>query len=377
MIKGVKTKNLVQEIFSQPTAPFREGWVLQKIIQILENAKVPFFEDDFGNIIAGCKNAAQAKKAKMAFMAHTDHPGFHVNSQKGRSVEAVWFGGAPFKTMKGAKVRIHNPMAPGQSTTGRISFVSQVISRHEGIQIRIRLDKNAEVNNACFGAFDFPGVKFKGDRVITRAADDLAGVVIALGTVIDTKHRGRAIAVLTRAEEVGFIGCLAILEKKILNPKTAIVSLEASKTLDGAFIGEGPVLRLGDRTTLFHTDLSNQMWGIAQAMAKEKGSKFVFQRRIMDGGSCEATALGIYGFVTSGMSVPLGNYHNQGPHGPGPEMVSLKDIERARAFCTRLVEQYGSSGQWTRKYQSALEKELKHLKPKLRRPTLDIFERVP
>ncbi|MGE3974536.1 MAG: hypothetical protein AB7F59_08430 [Bdellovibrionales bacterium] len=372
----MKTQQLIQEIFSQPTAPFREGWVLQKITHILDQSKVPYFEDDFGNIIAGVSNVAQARKAKVAFMAHTDHPGFHVVSQKGLQVDALWLGGAPFNTMKGSQVRIYNPTAPGQTITGKVTYISPVRTHHEGIPIKIRLYKKTELHSACFGAFDFPGVKFKGDQIITRAADDLAGVVIALGAIIDAKKMklmGKSIAVLTRAEEVGFIGCLALMKKKLLSSNTAIVSLEASKTLDGALIGEGPVLRLGDRTTLFHTDFSNQMWQVALALAK-KTSSFRFQRRIMDGGSCEATALGLYGYITSGMSVPLGNYHNQGPKGPGPEMISLRDVERARLFCTELVKHYKGPKQWSKKFQALIEKDLKYLKPKLHKPGLAIFD---
>lgn len=372
----MNTKKLIQEIFSQPTAPFREGWVLQKIKLILVEHKIPYFEDDFGNIVCGAKNKEQAKKAKIAFLAHTDHPGFHVTKQNGLNVEALWLGGAPFKTMKGSKVKIYDPTRPEFSTSAKITWISKTLSHHEGIPMKLRLTKPASLNTLCFGAFDFPGVRFNGDRIITRAADDLAGVVIGISAIMDLKKKGRAIAVFTRAEEVGFIGCLALLKQNILSQNMAMISLEASRTLDGALIGHGPVLRLGDRTTLFHTDLSNQMWQVALSLKAKMKNKFHFQRRIMDGGSCEATALGVYGFVTSGLSVPLGNYHNQGPKGPGPEMVSLRDIENARVFCTTLANDYSGSTLWTKKFKIRLEKELKILKPGLSKPKLQVFEKT-
>lgn len=34
------------------------------------------------------------------------------------------------------------------------------------------------------------------------------------------------------------------------------------------------------------------------------------QRRIMDGGACEAMAATVFGIPAIGLSVPLGNYHN-------------------------------------------------------------------
>ena len=42
----------------------------------------------------------------------------------------------------------------------------------------------------------------------------------------------------------------------------------------------------------------------------------------MDGGTCEATTATVYGYPCVGISVPLGNYHNQcfegGPDSRGP-----------------------------------------------------------
>ncbi len=39
----MRTTNLVHEIFHEPTAPFCEGWVLEKIESILVEYKIPFF----------------------------------------------------------------------------------------------------------------------------------------------------------------------------------------------------------------------------------------------------------------------------------------------------------------------------------------------
>jgi hypothetical protein len=74
------------------------------------------------------------------------------------------------------------------------------------------------------------------------------------------------------------------------------------------------------------------------------------QRRIMDGGTCEATAATAYGLPAIGISVPLGNYHNEGfeggpdcraPRGPAPEFVHLDDIEGMLMLCRALMR-----GRW-------------------------------
>jgi len=71
------------------------------------------------------------------------------------------------------------------------------------------------------------------------------------------------------------------------------------------------------------------------------------QRRIMDGGACEATAATVYGLPAIGISVPLGNYHNEGfeggpdcraARGPAPEFVHLDDIEGMLKLCRALMK---------------------------------------
>jgi len=70
------------------------------------------------------------------------------------------------------------------------------------------------------------------------------------------------------------------------------------------------------------------------------------QRRVMEGGACEATAATAWGLPAIGVSVPLGNYHNQGfeggpdcpaPHGPAPEFVSPSDVAGLLHLCRGLM----------------------------------------
>ena len=120
-----------------------------------------------------------------------------------------------------------------------------------------------------------------------------------------------------------------------------VVSLEASRTLPNAEVGKGPVVRLGDRRTVFNAGYLNILTHLAEKHLKGK-----YQRRVMDGGACEATAATAYGLPTIGITLPLGNYHNQGfeggadcnkPAGPAPEFVHLDDIEGELKLCSALM----------------------------------------
>ncbi len=68
------------------------------------------------------------------------------------------------------------------------------------------------------------------------------------------------------------------------------VSLEASRTLPGAVVGKGPVVRLGDRRTVFDAGALKVLSELAERVLPGG-----HQRRIMEGGVCEATAATVYG----------------------------------------------------------------------------------
>jgi hypothetical protein len=120
---------------------------------------------------------------------------------------------------------------------------------------------------------------------------------------------------------------------------------ETSRQLPGATIGQGPIVRLGDRYTVFDPAYSRLLTELA---AREMPGRH--QRRIMDGGSCEASAVTVYGERSIAISVPLGNYHNQnleggpdsngeaGSNSPAPEFVHQVDIQGLLELCHCLMK---------------------------------------
>jgi endoglucanase len=65
-------------------------------------------------------------------------------------------------------------------------------------------------------------------------------------------------------------------------------------------------------------------------------TRFRWQRKLMPGGTCEATAFSTYGYRSTCLCLPLGNYHNmvdidqvqagQRPARVGPEFISVADF---------------------------------------------------
>lgn len=354
---------LLFDILSEPTAPFRESHVVRTIERLLSEAGVPHFQDPVGNILIGIGSkkeyaallASRSSEPVRVFIAHMDHPGFHgVRWRSNRALEVKWLGGTPRKFLNGARVWLADSGAfRAEGTLKEAKLLPNGAALQSGV-IRFKTAVDGMKASELFGGFKFRApVWRKGDLLYTKAADDLVGATVlsSLGMELaKTRRRSKGskgpafIGLLTRAEEVGFIGAIGHFElgwiQKAKRP-VLCVSLETSRALPGAEIGKGPVVRLGDRATTFHPGSLNIFSGLARKVLPDR-----HQRRIMDGGTCEGTVSTAYGFPTVGISIPLGNYHNQsfeggpdsrGPLGPAPEFVHLKDINGMRALCKALL----------------------------------------
>lgn len=370
-MKRPSTQTLLERVLSQPSAPFREGWARQEIENILKEEGIPFCRDACGNLFAGIKNFRELNSGfRIALLAHMDHPGFHLGERVREGVfRCYWYGGAPFEGMKGAKVRIYDPTDKTKTARGTVLKMEEINPSEERLPFLVQFpEKVASFSKGSFGGFDFPGIQLRGDTVTTRGADDLAGCVIAIGALIDQKRqggKGPLVAIFTRAEEVGFVGCLDLLKQGVLPKKVWCVSLEASRQLPEAIKGKGPVLRIGDKTCLFDSEFSAVMWRVAQELSKE--STFVYQRRLMSGGTCEATPLTLFGHKVTAVAVPLLNYHNFGHNGkPAPEQISLSDVDQARKLCFELGRRLTKPSSWKKNMTEMIVRDFKRLRPLLK-----------
>lgn len=358
---------ILTTLLTQPTAPFREEHVSATVMRILVDYDVPFCDDPHGNLIVGAAShdhyqkmlRARSTEPLRVFIAHMDHPGFHGVSWSGpRTLKIKWHGGSPVKHLNGARVWLANErgvISSGVLRKVKLHPQGYAIDSAEVQIAAADLPAPRPAAASLYGGFQFRApVWQRGKMIYTKAADDLVGVFCIVATAISlTKRKTTApfIGLLTRAEEVGFIGALAHFELGWLQQARrpiVCVSLEASRTLPGAVVGKGPVVRLGDRRTLFNSGGMHLLTELAEKTLPKK-----YQRRVMDGGTCEGTAASAYGFPTIALTVPLGNYHNQGfeggpdcraPGGPAPEFVHQDDVAGQLKLCRALLS---STLSWT------------------------------
>jgi putative aminopeptidase FrvX len=385
---------LLRKILSQPAAPFREKHVSATLSALLKSSKVPHFFDPVGNIVVGAasvKEYVKLVKTKTTeplriFIAHMDHPGFHgVRWVSDSEMEFQWHGGSPTQHLEGASVWIASSTEIFdrkhiQATTHSVTMIPSGLAISKGL---VRFN-TSEVSRKypdpvhLYGGFDFREFVWQeGDLVYSKAADDLIGAYaicsMAMNFFKKKKKSPPFIGLLTRAEEVGFIGAIGHFQlgwlKGAKRPLLA-VSLETSRTLPGADIGKGPVVRLGDRYTVFDAGALRVFTQLAEEVLPS-----AYQRRVMDGGSCEATAATVFGIPSIGISVPLGNYHNQsfeggpdsrGSLGPAPEFVHQKDIAGLQTLCEALLRpKLGWLRPWDQR-QSEFKKQIKKYQSLLR-----------
>ena len=298
---------IVEALLNQPTAPFHEDAVRAEIeAQLRKIPHVKFERDDFGNVIAHYVRGRK-RAAAWALAAHMDHPG--------------WVRGEE----------------------GETRFLGSVAA-----QFRSNPKKKS------FGDFemwDLPPFEIRDRQIHSRACDDLIGCaeIICVFRELDEREvNAHCIGLFTRAEEVGFVGAIKLARAEILPRSLTILSLETSTPRGTAEIGKGPIVRVGDKASSFDGPTTARLLSAAQE------EKIPVQRCLLDGGTCEATAYQLYGYICAAASLALGNYHNVTPEGKiAAEFVGIDDFIGMVRLCVALILQRGANDP-----QKALRKKL-------------------
>ncbi|MBI5622687.1 MAG: M20/M25/M40 family metallo-hydrolase [Elusimicrobia bacterium] len=316
-------------VSSVPTAPFHEASAAAQARAWARRSLGPRVKvrRRRGGLILSYR---QCKGPALVLAAHLDHPAFHLCRVTDKGALARVKGGLPREFLKGARIEAFASPAKDNRPLGRGVLL-------EGKSDRFPVswtEAPARGRKPVFAMLALPPAEVSGAWLRARSIDDTLGCALVLETlrrVARSRARANLTVILHRAEEVGFIGCLDLIRSGSLDPGDAYISVETSRHMPGAAPGAGPILRTGDKTGLFDSDLLAFLEESAERLRK-KGLRF--QRTRLTGGTCEATAYQAFGFQAAGLSIPLVNYHNRGKDSVEPEAVRLDDLEPA----VRLLE---------------------------------------
>jgi endoglucanase len=332
------------DLTNQPTAPAREDAVISWVQQWVNRRRgVKLRRDRFGNMLIQRDGQAGRSSARpLLITAHMDHPAFVVSeANRGRELAAEFRGGVADHFFEGTAVRLWQGGEAVQ--TGRIEKLRHTRD-HDAKRVTIRLNGPAEAEPGDIVTWRLPAARIQGDRLRTPVCDDLVGVAAALHSFDQWRRktaRGKqggpdVRVLLTRCEEFGFVGALAACRSGLIPKRARVVLLENSKSFAESPIGAGPIVRVGDRTSTFDPELTYRITQIANQLG-DRDSNFRYQRKLMPGGICEATAYCTFGYAASCLCLPLGNYHNQNERTGkiDRETISISDYQ---ALVRLLVE---------------------------------------
>ncbi len=313
---------ILECIARQPTAPMHEHAVLSEAARIARGFGARVRADRWGNLVV--EPPGRRRRPPIWLVAHTDHPGLEITGPR----QAVLLGGvgaAYFR--RGLRLRFYHDGETIPARLARFSPKGGRLSLEDSPGVR-------RLRRGDFGVFELTDFQLEDTRVRARQLDDLAGSAVSLAVMerVCGGRGGNVHALLTRAEEIGFVGSLGAAADGRIPANAWVINVEASKALPGAGIGSGPVIRVGDRRTTFNAAAESLLLEARDRLPKSRP----VQRFLMSGGTCEATVWNLYGYRATGVAVPLGNYHNQGPEGRlAAEVVSAKDL----ATAVDLIEQ--------------------------------------
>ncbi|MBK7403457.1 MAG: hypothetical protein IPJ41_02190 [Phycisphaerales bacterium] len=314
-----------------PTAAGKEARVVRWIEKWAEaRPDLALSKDSAGNLVIRFA-AEPATPSPLYLTAHLDHPAFVVERAVSPSVfELAFRGGVMDDYFVDATVGLYD--ADGARYRGRLT--GRVDGRGPAFKhFLCELDHDCEsLHPGDVGTWDLPEADVATvdgvECLRTAACDDLAAAAAALATLDELRQlravrgvRGDVRLLFTRAEEVGFIGAIAACRQGTLEPGARLIALENSRSFPDSPIGGGPIVRVGDRVTVFTPEMTAAVAGVAerysggpaQPVASQKSSDLPtwrWQRKLMAGGACEASVFCTFGHAATCVCLPLGNYHN-------------------------------------------------------------------
>lgn len=316
------------EVTAIPTATGCEDRVVGWVQRWAKRRAVSVERDVWGNLMLR-QSGTRRTSNPLVLAAHLDHPAFVVTAVDGRgvggcaagkwTVEAEFRGGVGDAYFVGTKVRLWR--AGSRNTAGVPGRVMALRPADPAVPgsfktATLTFARRPAAAPGDFATWDLGGSVVKGAgakaRLHAPVCDNLAGLaagLAAFGERLKGDAPGDVRFLCTRAEEVGFVGAVGAVKSGLLPGGARVVVLENSKASDHAPQGAGPVVRVGDATSTFDPQLTGAAARAGQSVTAADPA-FRWQRRLMTGGTCEASAYAVFGLAATCVCLPLGNYHN-------------------------------------------------------------------
>ena len=335
---------LLLEVTQIPTAAGHEHAVMAFIDRWLaKHAKaVTTQRDEVGNYLI-TKRRHSGNTPLLIITAHLDHPAFVVTAVNGTTIHAAFRGGVNDPYFVGADIEIIGPGDARAQAVIKTLAADAKPFKEITAEVATHTSPSAPTPPAwlvpgCIARWKFPRAEIRDGLIHTDACDDLAAVAAALCAfeeMLNADQCGHVGLLFTVAEEVGFVGAIHVARNAWIPKDARLLCLENSRSFpNDSPIGAGAICRVGDRISVFSPILTNHLAHLFSAESKQNPA-FKWQRKLMAGGGCEASAFACYGYQSTCICLPLGNYHNMmdidgvaagaQPARVGQEFISIDD----------------------------------------------------
>lgn len=332
---------LALELTQIPTAAGREQSVIAYIERWCEaRPQLALTRDDAGNMVIAQRETPATTEPPLYITGHLDHPAFVVERVVAPgTLELSFRGGVMPVFFENAPITLHTSAGPVDGLLTGKSDPSTPAGQHYFAEFAVQRGAGLQPAIGDIATWKLPPAEIDQSGILhTHACDDLVAVAAALCAMEDLlakKAKGEPIGdarlIFTRAEEIGFIGAIAACRLGTIPKGARIVALENSRAFADSPVGGGPIVRVGDRMSVFTPWLTaacaaraEQVFGHAATLTANQTAdvhkgKRPWQRKLMAGGACEASVFCHAGYDATCLCLPLGNYHNM------PHLADLQD----------------------------------------------------
>ncbi len=334
-----------------PSAAGKEEGVIQWVrAWVARTPGLRMTADAHGNLTIGHEREP-ANGRPIYLTAHMDHPAFVVERIVAPGVVELSFrGGVMDEYFVDANVLLHcREGQVGARLTGAATGAGGMFKHYIA-----ELTSPARPALGDIAVWDVGPARVIDGNFHTLACDDLAALAAAVQAFEALPFASLTAPVrllLTRAEEIGFVGAIGACRDRTMPMEARVIALENSRSFAESPIGGGPIVRVGDRLSVFTPGLTDAVAKVAEHIAGAPSTvtasqklsdepAWKWQRKLMAGGACEASVYCAYGYQATCVCLPLGNYHNManlsevqagtftGTPRTAHEFISLSDYDR-------------------------------------------------
>jgi putative aminopeptidase FrvX len=214
----------LREIADVPTTSFFEHRVNNRIRRILteqfgQNEVVETSADGFGNVIVHYKGSKNVDHPlNIAYVVHTDHPGFHATPLASKQLMLKLMGGLNKGLVVGSLVDLYDCYDHELPCITRGIISEEFDAESANPSGRYRMATDDHVDQRAFAVLHLPELEISDSIIRAPVLDDYASIAMSLAAlkdVVDKKLSVDVYVVFHRGEEIGFVGAYGVASSEL------------------------------------------------------------------------------------------------------------------------------------------------------------------